>query len=176
MSITHLPSDVLLHIESYINDIIFLGDLIFINKYFRQVFISRLNSKTLNDYKLPYNSYTYYSSKIKEKIYHNEYNKYKLGYKKSVMYNGVEVGWIEKSEYYWKCFVLHDKYKIDNFYNKDFSSKMKMDIGIHQIYHVKNRIVIVGINKTHLPNPPIKYFTKDMAMDQVIYHHNQLSK
>jgi len=203
MQITDLPQEIILHIEIFINDITLLEDLIFVNKYFRKIFMDRLNENTLNFFGVPYNSYTYYSSDIKEKIFREEDKIYKVCYCESVKYNAIKIGTIEKYKTteqdlsylrhiyktkkdfkndtvarrpFWKCCCyVSRKYNTYTLADKQFGIDMNIDINARilptSMLHIANW-------QTHakFPNHLTQYFTKEMAIEQVIYHYNQLSK
>ncbi len=195
MQINDLPSEIILHIESYINDTTLLQNLIFVSKYFRKIFIGILNNNILNGNNKPYNSYTYYASDVKEQIYQDEKKIYKIGYTESVMYNDIKIGWIERNEtssYYnssnfnypnvienWRsyCYITNNKYNLNDFYIKQFRNRKNLDIHHCQAYYNNNiKIELTWYNITHAANLSIEYFTKEMVIEQLIYHYNQLSK
>ncbi len=154
MEMVGLPNEIADQIITYIkeyallkNDVALLENLIFVNKYFRKIFIDKLNNNTLNGIKKPYNSYTYYSSDIKEKIYQYEKNVYKEGYIESVLYKGIKVGYIKRcigSTYreifpsnhieviktfpFWRCscYVLSNKRHFSECYKKNLELKKRL--------------------------------------------------
>ncbi len=198
MQITDLPNEIILHIESYINNIVLLEDLIFVNKYFRQIFMSRLNSKTLNYFNISYNSYIYYPSIIKEKIFQYEDDKYKACYCEYVKYDGIQIGFIEKykannEELYWPgidyndkvairpywrcwCYISLNRYNLKTLNDMQFGLKTKIDVRVYRIYPRLKQHIAEWSNKATKLNHLTQYFTKEMAIEQVIYHYKQLSK
>ncbi len=197
MKITDLPSEIILHIESYINDMALLEDLIFVNKYFRYVFIDRLNNNILNYNKNLCNSYTYYPSDIKEKIYQYEKNEYKRYYYENVINDDVVIGCIERHDIsvyrgstffhpiieeisYWKTSFYIPFYKLNNFYNKHLDTEEKMELFTTCTYsngkETSKKQLVKCDNSSCLSNHLTYYFTKEMAINQVIYLYKQLSK
>lgn len=55
---------------------------------------------------------------------------------------------------------------------------MKIDCKIYNTYSglTKNKYVVTWSTETTLHNHLTQYFTKEMAIEQVIYHYKQLSK
>ncbi len=200
------PSEIVEHIMTYVyknilkeNEVGLYENLIFVNKYFRKMFIDTLNSKTLNNFRKPFNSYTYYPSYTKEILYQYERANYKRDYKEPVVYNGIEIGRIERSKLtkesanyiqschpysysisrrpYWRCYcyVFHRKYTLGDFYDKQFRINLKMDVHVYQVYHENDHTVVAWYNKPDLQNHLTQYFTKEMTIEQMIYHHKQMS-
>jgi hypothetical protein len=185
MQITNLPEDVILYIESCIKDIVLLENLIFVNKYFRQIFMAKLNSRTLNYFGVPFHSYIYYSSDVKEKIFQEENKKYELHHYKNIKLNGIKIGFIEKCNAsekelsckpYWVCWCyISPEQNKNTLTNKQFGITKKLDIKIYRTYPDSKRYIVEWKNHPVLFKHLTQYFTKEMAIEQVIYHYKQLS-